>query len=229
MRRAVIIGLVVLVLGALAWVFLRPAPQEATTLESTPAATPPVAEFQTVDVRSQDEGLTLTGVVKDGAGKPVPGADVFLASSSQASVHSLKCHVCGEPLLSCRARETAQSVEALLAANRGELNPAAQTVTDAKGNFRFEHLAGVSFTVWAHATGFGDGVKERAAPGDPVELFLPAAALASPAGCTTRRASPSPRAPCASSRAALAHVVEAQADADGALRGEGPRRGALLS
>jgi len=171
MRRVVLSGVVIAVLGALAWVLLRPSP-EAKNLES-PQTAEPMAEFEQVDVRSPDEGLTLTGKVKDGGGKPVAGAEVFLASSAQTSVHSLKCHVCGEPLLSCRARETAESVQALLGANRGELTPAATATTDADGSFRFEHLRGVSFTLWSHAAGFGDGVKERAAPGDPVEIFLP--------------------------------------------------------
>src|SRR5512140_1527930 len=127
MRRAVLLLVGLVALGALAWLLLE-SPNEAKTLE-TPAAAPPVAEFQTVDVRAQDEGLTLSGTVKDSAGKPVPHAEVFLASSSQSSVHSLKCHVCGEPLLSCRARETAESVQALVAAHRGELAAAAQTTT----------------------------------------------------------------------------------------------------
>lgn len=172
MRRVVLIGVVLALLGGLAWVVLRPSGDPKTT-ENTVAEAQPLAEFEQVDVRAPDEGLTLTGIVKDGAGKPVPNAEVFLSSSAQTTVHSLKCPVCNEPLLSCRARETAESVQALLAANRGELSPAAQTKSDADGKFRFEHLRGVSFTLWSHADGFGDGVKERAAPGDPVEIFLP--------------------------------------------------------
>src|SRR5439155_19903366 len=75
--------------------------------------------------------------------------------------------------LSCPARESALKVASLLSAKKGELASARTATSDTHGAFRFEHLQGVSFSLWATAPGFGEGVKERAAPGDPVELFLP--------------------------------------------------------
>ncbi|MBX7098105.1 MAG: carboxypeptidase regulatory-like domain-containing protein [Myxococcaceae bacterium] len=174
MRRALIgvVVLGVLVAGA-AW-FLR-APPPAGTDVATAAQPRPLPEFRAVDVRAQSQGLTLTGLVKDPQGRPVPGAEVFLASSVQASINTHTCGFCQEPVLGCPARETALEVAALLGSGRGELVAGAHTTADEKGAFRFEQLAGVSFTVWARAAGFGDGVHERAAPGDPVEIYLPPA------------------------------------------------------
>jgi protocatechuate 3,4-dioxygenase beta subunit len=171
MRRWVITTVVVLFGVTAGWfLWLRP-PPPAPTLESVPAA--PLPEFQAVEVRSQSEGLTLSGVVRDPGGKPVRDAEVFLAASGQQSLVGLKCTTCGDLLMSCRARESAQTSASLIAANKGELSPGATARSDEHGEFRFEHLSGVSFTVWARAAGLGDGLKERAAPGDPVELYLP--------------------------------------------------------
>ncbi len=171
MRRLVLTAVLLLVgVAAAIWLWPRPV-APAGTLETLSAA--PLPEFHPVEVLAQSEGLTLTGVIRDPSGAPVKNADVFLAASGQQSLIGLKCTTCAELLLSCRARESAQTARALLAAHRGELVPGATTRSDDKGEFRFEHLAGVSFTVWARGAGFGDGLKERAAPGDPVELFLP--------------------------------------------------------
>jgi hypothetical protein len=170
MRRWVVTGVVVLILAAAGLWWLK---AEATPL---PPPTEPVAalpHFAPVEVLAQDEGLTLKGVVLDPSGKPVRDAEVFLAASGQQSLVGLKCPVCGELQLSCRARASAQTTSTLLNARRGELVAGATARSDAKGEFKFEHLAGVAFTVWAHAPGFGDGLKERAAPGEQVELFLP--------------------------------------------------------
>lgn len=156
-----------LVAGLLFW------PRDTEPLVEESAPPPP--EFQSVEVRATgtQQGLTLTGVVKAPDGQPIADAEVFLAASSQPSLSGLRCGVCQERLLSCHAHETARTVAGLLETHRGEQVPALTTRSDAQGKFRFEQLAGTSFTVWGRAVAFGEGVKERAAPGDPVELFLP--------------------------------------------------------
>jgi protocatechuate 3,4-dioxygenase beta subunit len=142
-------------------------------VEDTPPPPPP--EFKPVEVRAtNDQGLTLAGVVRGPDGAPLVGASVMLASTEQQSLVSVHCGHCNELMLSCRARETAVTVGQLLDGHQGEQVAAATTTSDAQGRFRFERLAGISFTVWGKAAGHGLGVKERAAPGDPVELFLPA-------------------------------------------------------
>ncbi len=171
MRRwwfIILVGLVTaLAAGFLLW------PETVEPVAELPVEPP--AEFKAVEVLATglQQGLTLTGVVKEPGGKPIADAEVFLAASSQPSLTGLRCGVCSEWLLSCHAHETARTVAALLQTRRGEQVPALTTRSDAQGKFRFEQLAGTSFTVWGRAVGFGDGVKERAAPGDPVELFLP--------------------------------------------------------
>lgn len=169
MRRWVVTAVVVLVLAVAGLLWLRP---EAPVAPAQ-TAVEPLPQFAPVQIRAQDEGLTLKGVVKDPSGKPIRDAEVFLAASGQQSFVGLKCATCGDLLLSCRARASAQTTSTLLNAHRGELVPGATTRSDAKGEFRFEHLVGVAFTVWARGPGYGDGLKERAAPGEPVELFLP--------------------------------------------------------
>ena len=182
-------------------------------------------EFQALEVQNQAaEGLTLAGVVRDATGAPVPNAEVFLAASAQESLAQLRCQVCEEPLLTCHAGETALTVASMLEAHKGALMPGATTRSDAKGAFRFEHLVGISFTVWGQSAGLGLGIKERAAPGDPVELFLPrlrsiigrlrdanGQTLAGTVRATSRR---------------LTHFVQATAAADGKFEltglGEGP-------
>ncbi len=122
------------------------------------------------------QGLALTGRVLDPLGKPVANAEVMLAASAQRALSTAACPVCDEPLLACEARETGLAVEAHLAAHQGALAAAMTVRTDEKGAFRFERLAGVSFSVWARAPAarLGTALRERAAPGDPVELVLPA-------------------------------------------------------
>ncbi len=161
-------GLAALLVAAL---LFWPPPSDLVLEESAP----PPPEFQSVEVRASgtQQGLTLTGVVKAPDGNPIADAEVFLAASSQPSLTGLRCGVCQERLLSCHAHETARTVAGLLESRRGEQVPALTTRSDAQGRFRFEQLAGTSFTVWGRAVAFGEGVKERAAPGDPVELFLP--------------------------------------------------------
>lgn len=200
-------------------------PEPATPIvEDQPALAVP--EFKAVEVRAtgSQQGLTLTGVVKGPDGTPIADAEVSLAASSQPAFIGLRCGVCAEWLLSCHAHETARSVASLLESKRGQLTAALTTRSDAQGRFRFEQLVGTSFTVWGRAPGFGDGIKERAAPGDPVELFLPtprelSGRLRDEAGqpvagtvrLTSRR---------------LARVLESPADAEGRFSfpqlGEGP-------
>jgi protocatechuate 3,4-dioxygenase beta subunit len=154
-------------------VFFWPRPPDPVP-QAEVEAMPPASDFEAVDVTTaNDQGLSLTGTVRDPKGNPVRSATVSLAATGQASLSNLKCGDCGRELLSCPARESALKVASILTAKRGELAAALTTTTDDKGQFRFEHLSGVSFTLWANAAGFGEGVKERAAPGDPVELFLP--------------------------------------------------------
>lgn len=132
------------------------------------------ARFTPVEVQREDgQGLALTGVVRTPGGEPIAGATVQLAATAQQSFLDVRCGFCGRPLLQCRSPESARTFTELLDGHRGELRAALTTRTDAEGRFRFERLAGVSFTVWADAAGFGTGVKDRAAPGDPVTLVLP--------------------------------------------------------
>lgn len=167
-----------LILGGLALVAVATLlawPRTVEPLVEQPTDTTP--EFTPVEVRAtgSQQGLTLTGVVKDPTGQPIAHAKVSLAASSQPSIAGLRCGICSEWLLSCHAHETARTVSRLFESRRGELVAALITESDESGRFRFEQLSGTSFTIWGRAAGFGDGVKERAAPGDPVELFLPAA------------------------------------------------------
>ncbi|WNG46604.1 carboxypeptidase regulatory-like domain-containing protein [Archangium minus] len=147
--------------------------------EPPPTPVAPVArvlpEFESVEVFSSgaSEGLTLTGRVLDARGAPVAGAEVFLSASAQKTLTSVRCDECGEALLACPARESGLHALAFFEQARGFLQPKATVRTDAQGRFRFEHLAGVSFSVWARASGFGAAMRERAAPGEPVELYLP--------------------------------------------------------
>jgi protocatechuate 3,4-dioxygenase beta subunit len=127
-----------------------------------------------VEVSSgENEGLVLTGRVLDPTGRPIAGAEVFLAASAQKTITSVRCEECGQPLLSCPARESGVQALAFFEHQHGFLTPRASARTDAQGKFRFDHLAGVSFSVWAKAQGFGVAMRERAAPGEPVDLYLP--------------------------------------------------------
>jgi hypothetical protein len=131
--------------------------------------------FPSVEVSSgENEGLTLTGRVLDVAGRPVPGAEVLLASSEQKTLSSVSCEECGQVLLSCQARESGLRARAFFEQRQGFLAPRATARTDSEGRFRFKHLLGVSFSVWAKAPGFGVAMHVRAAPGEPVDLYLPA-------------------------------------------------------
>ncbi|MDP1828489.1 MAG: carboxypeptidase-like regulatory domain-containing protein [Archangium sp.] len=212
-------GLVTMVVAAfLLW------PRTIDPVVEPPVEAPP--QFQAVEVRATgtQQGLTLTGVVKEPGGKPIADAEVFLAASSQPSLTGLRCGVCSERLLSCHAHETARAVATLLETRSGEQVPALTVRSDAQGKFRFEQLAGTSFTVWGRAVGFGDGVKERAAPGDPVELFLPL-----PRSLTGRLRDESGLPVMGTVRVTsrrLARVVETTSDAEGRFSfaglGEGP-------
>lgn len=185
------------------------------------------ADFSPIAVTAPDAqpGLAITGTVRDPAGAPIAGAQISLAASGQPTLTNRRCGVCGEPWLSCRAHETARAISGLMGSHRGELTAALSTRSDEAGRFRFEHLAGTSFTIWGQAEGYGEGVKERAAPGDPVELFLPA-----PRSITGRvrdeAGQPVVAAVVRAVPKRLAHVLEARTAADGTFRfdgvGEGP-------
>lgn len=183
-------------------------------------------QFTAVDVRASgtQQAYSLTGVVKDPTGAPVPNAEVFLAASSQVSVTNVRCGICNEWLLGCHAHESARSVATLLEKRQGELTPAMTTRSDGEGRFRFEQLSGISFTVWGRAPGFGFGIKERAAPGDPVELFLPAPRTLV-GQLRSEKGEPVAGTVRVTSRR-LAQVLETQAGPDGAFTleglGEGP-------
>jgi hypothetical protein len=223
MRRWWLLLIVGLVAAVGATSALWPA-RAAPAFVEPEAPLPP--QFHAVDVRATGarQALTLTGVVREPGGKPIAGAEVFLAASSQASLVGVRCGVCNERLLSCHAHETARSVAGLLEGRRGELVPALTARSDAEGRFRFEQLAGTSFTVWGRAAGFGDGVKERAAPGDPVELFLPLPRAL--AGRLRDEASAPVRGTVRVTSRRLARVLEVNADAEGRFvvegLGEGP-------
>ena len=118
-------------------------------------------------------GLELTGRVWDAGGQPVAGAEVFLAASAQKTLTSVRCDECGQALLACPARESGLHARAFFEQARGFLQPKATTRSDAQGRFHFEHLVGVSFSVWARAPGFGAAMRERAAPGEPVGCSCP--------------------------------------------------------
>ncbi|NRD68209.1 carboxypeptidase regulatory-like domain-containing protein, partial [Corallococcus exiguus] len=130
--------------------------------------------FNAVAVSSgSQEGLTLTGRVLDGNGRPVADAEVSLAASAERTLADVRCDECGLALLACTAHETALHTRAFFEQQQGFLTARATVRTDAEGKFRFEHLAGVSFTVWARSAGLGVALKDRAAPGEAVELYLP--------------------------------------------------------
>jgi protocatechuate 3,4-dioxygenase beta subunit len=175
MRKWLVIAaasVLVLVGAALLW------PRSAPSSESTRPAASPAAralpEFAEVEVSSGEaEGLALTGRVLDPSGRPLPGAEVSLAASAQKTLTSVRCEECGQALLSCPANESAAHALSFFEQHHGFLTPRVTVRTDAQGRFRFEHLAGVSFSVWARAPGHGVAIRERAAPGEPVDLYLP--------------------------------------------------------
>ena len=173
MRKWLVIGAASL-LVVLAVALLAPRPLPAVSAPVPPAARS-LPDFAAVEVSSgQAEGLSLSGRVLDAAGQPIPDAEVFLAASAQKTLTSVRCDTCGQALLACSARETGLHAWAFFEQARGFLQPRASVRTDAQGRFRFERLAGVSFSVWARSAGHGAAMRERAAPGEPVELYLPA-------------------------------------------------------
>ena len=154
---------------------VRPRADASPTAAPLEQAATRSSRFQAVPVQSEAaQGLTLTGRVFDAAGQPVAGAQVHLSASAEHTLASARCEVCGQALLQCEAHDSTRHVAGLLSTGEGLLQPRASTRTDASGAFRFERLAGVSFTVWAQAAGRGAASRERAAPGEPVLLYLPA-------------------------------------------------------
>lgn len=145
-------------------------------VSADPVVQPAVTfEFTNVAVESErPTGLKLTGRVLDPTGRPVAGAEVSLSSSAQTTVSTVTCTQCSQALLACDALESSVTISTVLHGGKGFARAGAVRRTDDKGEFTFEGVSGVSFSVWASAEGFGAAVKERAAPGDPVEIFLPA-------------------------------------------------------
>ncbi|AGC46173.1 hypothetical protein MYSTI_04884 [Myxococcus stipitatus DSM 14675] len=174
MRNWILIGVLsALVVAGAAWLWSRSDTGTQDAVSSGPVAKP-LPEFSAVDVTSEgQEGLALTGRVLDASGKPVAGAEVSLSSSAERTLVDVRCEDCDQALLSCTARESALHTLAFLEQQRGFLSARATVMTDAQGRFRFEHLAGVSFSVWARAPGMGVALRDRAAPGEPVDLYLP--------------------------------------------------------
>ncbi len=175
MRKWLVIGAASLLVAGAAVFWLRPesSPSGRASTPEAPSARA-LPEFQAVEVSSgETEGLGLTGRVLDPAGHPIAGAEVFLAASAQKTITSVRCEDCGLPLLSCPARESGLQTLAFFEQQHGFLTPRATEHTDSEGRFRFQHLAGVSFSVWAKAAGYGVAMRQRAAPGEPVELYLP--------------------------------------------------------
>ncbi len=222
MRRALAVAVVVLAVGAglAVWLGQDPPPPALPTAEADVPSIAPVA----IAAAPGQPSYTLTGTVRDAAGKPVPGAQVFVSASSQGSLATLRCLTCNEPLLSCHAHPTTQVIGRMLEAHQGELVSGATATTDAEGKFRFERLAGISFTVWARAAGFGAGIKERAAPGEPVELYLPARRRITGRLRDDNGAPVQGEVRALSRRLAQAVVAKAEADGQFALDelGEGP-------
>ncbi|RKH11502.1 carboxypeptidase regulatory-like domain-containing protein [Corallococcus sp. CA047B] len=178
MRKWVFIG-VAAVLVALAAVVLGPRWGAPAVRPASPVSASSMRQglpaFKAVAVSSgAQEGLTLTGRVLDGGGRPVADAEVSLAASAERTVADVRCDECGLALLACTAHETALHTRAFFEQQQGFLTPRATVRTDAQGKFRFEHLVGVSFSVWARAEGLGVALRNRAAPGEPVDLYLPA-------------------------------------------------------
>ncbi len=227
MRRwlFIAVGFALVAMGvALLW------PREALPVSSrAPGAEPStraLPSFEEVDVTSStSEGLSLSGRVLDSAGQPVPGAEVFLAASAQKTLTSVRCDECGQALLACPARETALHTLAFFEQAHGFLHPRASTRTDARGAFSFKHLAGVSFSVWAKAAGHGTALRERAAPNENVELYLPP--LRSISGQVVDAGGqpvPGARVYAVSRKAPLSHEVKAGSNGAFTLSGlgEGP-------
>jgi protocatechuate 3,4-dioxygenase beta subunit len=170
----VISAAAVLLLVGAAVLWPRGTPSPGSPTPSAAASERALPDFAQVEVSSGDaEGLALTGRVLDPRGKPLANAEVSLAASAQKTLTSVRCDDCGQALLACQANESAAHVLDFFEHQHGFLTSRATVRTDAQGRFRFERLAGVSFSVWAKAPGYGVALRERAAPGEPVNLFLP--------------------------------------------------------
>ncbi|NBD13396.1 carboxypeptidase regulatory-like domain-containing protein [Corallococcus silvisoli] len=176
MRKWLVIGVAAVVaLAAIVW-GPRWGAASARSVSPVPANSirQGMPAFNAVAVSSgSQEGLTLTGRVLDGGGKPVADAEVSLAATAERTLADVRCDECGQALLACTAHETALHTRAFFEQQQGFLTPRATVRTDAQGRFRFEHLSGVSFSVWAKAEGLGVALRTRAAPGEPVDLYLP--------------------------------------------------------
>ena len=88
----------------------------------------------------------------------------------------MRCEECGLPLLSCPARETALQTLAFFEQQHGFLTPRATERTDAQGQLPLRAPGGRVLLRLGEGGGLGVAMRQRAAPGEPVELYLPAAA-----------------------------------------------------
>lgn len=173
MRRLGVFVAMVLLAGVVGFALWPPRAQ-APVGEQEARVAAPVEGFARVEVSTSGQaGLALSGRVLDARGQPIADAEVLLMASEERTVAALRCKHCGAPLLSCAAPETALHLHTVLEQGQGFLEPRATARTDGQGRFLFPGLRGVSFTVWARAPGFGPALRERAAPGEPVQLYLP--------------------------------------------------------
>ncbi len=97
-RLAFVVGALVVV--AIAGWLLWPA---AAPMVVEPAQAAPTLQFAKVDVHAPNsQGLRLGGVVRSATGAPLANVTVWLASTSQHSLTSVRCTHCDE--LGCHAR-----------------------------------------------------------------------------------------------------------------------------
>ena len=172
-RRLGVVAVLLVAALVTGWTFLHGTPSPEAPVDGQAPPRPAGGDFTPVSVRAEQGGLALWGTVKDVNGQPLAGARVSLASSSQRTLADVTCPEDNAPLLDCRAQPSVAAVADMIAGGRGGAAAAEETEADGEGRFRFEGLAGASFTVWARAPGHGAAVRERAAPGEPVALVLP--------------------------------------------------------
>lgn len=216
-RSALVAGVALAALAGWFWL------GESNPLEPETTARP--VAVPDVDAPAGAQGLTLKGRVLDSAGRPLPGAEVSLAPTGQPLLGARSCEHCELALLSCRSAPTAIEVARLLDEQVGAPVAARTVRSGPGGEFSFERLKGVSFSVWASAQGFGQSLHERAAPGELLELVLPP--LRSLAGVVEdERGAPVSGARLRSFSMRLGKVHEARSDEEGLFEiaglGEGP-------
>lgn len=141
MRRAALIGVVVLGLVALGvWWWW---PEEVSTTPVEPTSTSPTqpleGEFRLPESELRDAGVgRITGVVY--FEEPAPGVKV-VAYARAPELVELECGVCEMPVLECgEATTVRQLIDGVRLGKFAPPQPIAETVTDANGRFTFESL-----------------------------------------------------------------------------------------